>query len=167
LAGERERTQMVHRWQDQAAFQAISQEIRTLENDRAAAIVAVAMLEYALVLAIEAHCSPMSNTKRKKLEEKSLGDLITTANTKGVIDQQATDHLHILRKIRNEFAHDMNPLSFTSEKILPLCEDLPVPNYLDGGATLEEPTDTNQRMRRRFIEMTYFQLLLLIGDLEG
>jgi hypothetical protein len=157
---------MKHRWKDQAAFQAILPEIRTLENDRAAAIVAVAMVEYALVLAIEAHCSPMTNTKRKKLEQKTLDDSIKTANTKGVIDQPATDHLHILRKIRNEFAHDMNPLSFTSEKILPLCETLPVPNFLPGGATLEEPADTNQRTRRRFIEMTYLLLLELIGDLE-
>ena len=67
---------------------------------------------------------------------------------------------------RNEFAHDMNPLSFTSEKILPLCEKLPVPNILDDAEPVE-PEDINERMRRRFIEMTYLQLLLLIGDLEG
>jgi uncharacterized protein YutE (UPF0331/DUF86 family) len=152
-----------HRWKDRAAFQAILQEIRTLENDRAAAIVAVAVVEWALVLAIEAHCSPMSNTKRKKLEKKSLDDLITTANTEGVIDQEAADHLNILRKIRNEFAHDMNPVSFASREILKLCKSLPVPNFQAGGAKLKEPKDTNKRMRRRFTEETWQLLLLLIG----
>jgi hypothetical protein len=157
---------MARQWKDQPAFRAILNELQSEKNDRAVGIVAVATLEYALVLAIEAHCSPMSNTKRKKLEEKSLCDLIKTANTKGVIDQPATDDLHILRKIRNEFAHDMNPLSFTSENILPLCEKLPVPNFLDD-AELPEPEDVNERMRRRFTQQTYLQLLLLIGDLEG
>jgi hypothetical protein len=60
----------------------------------------------------------------------------------------------------------MNPLSFTSEKILPLCEKLPVPNFLAGRAKLVEPKDRNERMRRRFIEKTHDLLLLLIGDLE-
>jgi uncharacterized protein YutE (UPF0331/DUF86 family) len=151
-----------HRWKDRAAFQVVLQEIRALENDRAAAIVAVAVVEWALVLAIEAHCSPMTNTKRKKLEKKSSGDLIETANTEGVIDQQATDHLDILRKIRNEFAHDMNPVSFASDEILKLCKSLPVPGVLDG-AKLKEPKDINQRMRRRFTEETWQLLLLLIG----
>jgi len=83
-----------------------------------------------------------------------------------VIDQKASNYFHILRKIRIEFAHDMNSLSFTSEKILPLCEKLPVPNFLAGGTKLVEPKDTNEPMRRRFIEKTYDLLLLLIGDLE-
>jgi hypothetical protein len=80
-----------------------------------------------------------------------------------VIDQNESNYLNIIRKIRIQFAHDMKPLSFTSEEILPLCKALPVPGV---GKKLAEPKDPNERMRRRFIEMTYLQLLLLIGDLD-
>jgi DNA-binding MltR family transcriptional regulator len=154
---------MARRWKDQPAFQAVLEEIRA-HNDRTAAIVAAATLEYALQLAIEARCP----TIRKELfDDRGLLSTfyakIEFATAVGVIDQKESNYLNIIRKIRIEFAHDMNPLSFTSKKILRLCKTLPVPNFLAGGATLEEPTDTNQRMRRRFIEMTYLQLLLLIG----
>jgi hypothetical protein len=47
-------------WKDEPAFKVVLDEIRT-QNDRCTAIVAVATLEYALVLAIEARCSPISN----------------------------------------------------------------------------------------------------------
>jgi hypothetical protein len=162
--------QMARRWKDQAAFQAVLTEIRA-HNDRTAAIVAGATLEYALQLAIEARYPTMSEKGRKKLFDSrgilsSFYNKIEFATAVDVIDEQAGDYLHILRKIRIEFAHDMNPLSFTSAKILPLCEKLPVPNFLAGGAKLVEPKDRNERMRGRFIEKTYDLLLLLIGDLE-
>jgi hypothetical protein len=134
-------------------------------NDRTTAIVASATLEYALQLAIEARY-PTSN----KLFGGLLRDFsrkIEFATAMDVIDQEASDHLDTLRRIRNEFSHDMNPLSFASEEILPLCEKLPVPDFLDGPATLPEPEDTNARMRRRFTQETYHLLLLLIGDLES
>jgi len=164
------RMQMARRWKDEAAFQAVLKEIRA-HNDRTAAIVAGATLEYALQLAIEARYSTISEKGRKKLFDSrgmlsSFYNKIEFATAVDVIDQQAGNYLHILRKIRIEFAHDMNPLSFTSEKILPLCEKLPVPNFLAGRAKLVEPKDRNERMRRRFIEKTHDLLLLLIGDLE-
>jgi uncharacterized protein YutE (UPF0331/DUF86 family) len=153
------RAQMARRWTD---FKAVLKEIET-NNDRAAAIVAAATLEYALQLAIEAHCSPMSDEEREKLGKASLNDLIVKAETKGVIDKKASDELHLLRKIRNEFAHDMNPVSFKSEVILGYCGRLPIPDFLDGG-TLEEPTEPNKKMRRRFEQMLYSQLLLLLPE---
>jgi DNA-binding MltR family transcriptional regulator len=162
---------MVRRWKDQPAFQAILNELENDKNDRAVGIVAVALLEYALQLAIEASYPTISETGRKKLFDtggmlSSFSRKIEFATVMDVIDEKARDDLRTLNKIRNEFAHDMNPLSFTSEKILPLCEKLPAPNFLDGGA-LVEPVDTNERMRRRFTQQTYYLLLVLIGDLEG
>jgi DNA-binding MltR family transcriptional regulator len=154
---------MARRWKDQPAFQAILEEIRA-HNDRTTAIVAAATLEYALQLAIEARCP----TIRKELfDDRGLLSTfyakIEFATAVGVIDQKESNYLNIIRKIRIEFAHDMNPLSFTSEEILRLCKALPVPGV---GKKSVEPKDPNAQMRRRFIEMTYLQLLLLIGDLE-
>ena len=161
---------MARRWKDEPAFKAVLNEIRA-HNDRTAAIVAGATLEYALQLAIEARYPAISEEGRKKLFDSggvlsSFYNKIEFATAVDVIDQKASNYLHVLRKIRIEFAHDMNPLSFTSEKILPLCERLPVPDFLAGGVKLVEPEDNNERMRRRFIEKTYDLLLLLIGDLE-
>jgi hypothetical protein len=87
-------------WKD---FKAVLDEIRTPAGwDRSTAIVAVATLEYALVLAIE-RCSPISQRVRKEvLESESIKKMIDFAAKKGVIDQQETDYLHTLRKIRIE-----------------------------------------------------------------
>src|SRR5262245_55274245 len=60
------RTQMARRWKDEPAFKAVLNEIRA-HNDRTAAIVAGATLEYALQLAIEARYPAISEEGRKKL----------------------------------------------------------------------------------------------------
>jgi hypothetical protein len=151
---------MAHQWKDQAAFKAVLEEIRA-HNDRTAAIVAGATLEHALQLAIVAHYPASTKLFDDRGVLNSFYSKIEFATAVGVIDKKASNYLHTLRKIRIEFGHDMNPLSFTSEKILRLCKSLPVPNFLEGGAKLQEPKDTNKRMRRRFIEMTYFLLLVL------
>jgi hypothetical protein len=162
---------MVHRWKDEPAFQATIVEIRTQKNDRAAATVAVATVEYALQLAIEARYQ-LSIEGRKKLFDSgpqsplsTLYSKIEFASAMGVIDQKTSEDLHILRKIRNEFAHEINPVSFNSGNILPLCEKLPVPGLLQGG-NFEESTEINERLRKRFVEQVFLLLLLLIGDLD-
>jgi hypothetical protein len=58
--------QMARRWKDEAAFQAVLKEIRA-HNDRTAAIVAGATLEYALQLDIEARYPTISDKGHKKL----------------------------------------------------------------------------------------------------
>jgi hypothetical protein len=148
---------MTHQWKNLSEFKAVLNEIRT-QNDRGVAITAGATVEHALRLAIEARGEnrPLNRFWRK----------IEVAYARGFVDKQTRDYLNTVRDIRNEFAHDMMPLTFTSETILKLCNNLPDPDFLAGGAKLVPPTDINERMRNRVIEKAWDLMLLLIGDLE-
>ena len=42
----------------------------------------------------------------------------------GLIGPEARRELHIVRKIRNEFAHDYKPLDFSAERIVNRCREL-------------------------------------------
>jgi hypothetical protein len=98
---------MARPWKDQPAFQAILNELENEKNDRAVAIVAVATLEYALQLAIEASYPKISEAGRKKLFD--IGGVLHSFSRKmefaiamDVIDQKASDDLRALNKIRND-----------------------------------------------------------------
>jgi hypothetical protein len=163
---------MTQQWKNLPEFKDVLVEIRTQSN-RGAAITAGVTVENALRLAIEAHWSrTMSKSARERVfcgRGGALGTFsakIDVANAMGLVDQQTTDYLNTVRRIRNEFAHSMIPITFASERIRTLCDDLPEPDFLAGSATLIPPMDINERMRGLFIEKAYDLMLLLIGDLE-
>src|SRR5437016_14199503 len=127
---------MTQQWKNLPEFKDVLVEIRT-QNDRGAAITAGAAVEHALRLAIEARwspISPMSDKARKCIfgENGPLGTFsakIKVAHALGFVDQQTADYLNTVRLIRNEFSHNMNPLTFASERTLTLCNNLPDPDF--------------------------------------
>jgi DNA-binding MltR family transcriptional regulator len=104
------------------------------ESDRAAAVLGVASLDYFL-----------EQMLRKRLHEQTkstmydfngpLGDLsgkIEIAFAIGLIDAEARDALHILRAIRNDFAHDPDHrLSFHSPSVSDRLRSLPTARLMD------------------------------------
>lgn len=95
------------------------------ESDRAAAIVAGAMLDEALLAVLRARLvKPIS--KGKSLVDGPNGPLgtfsarIDAAHQFGLISKHLARDLHIIRKIRNEFAHEPLEATFNTGKIADL-----------------------------------------------
>jgi hypothetical protein len=161
---------MRHGWKSLPEFEAVLNELRT-QNDRGMAITAGATVEHALQLAIEAKWPAMSKTRRDEVfgDNSPLGTFsakIIVACAMGLIHDTTTIRLHIMRRIRNEFAHDMKPINFASERPLKLCQKLPDPDFLAGTAKIVPPADTNERMRSRVIDQTHALSILLLRDME-
>jgi DNA-binding MltR family transcriptional regulator len=110
----------------------------SIDSDRAAAIVAGAMLDDALKALIEAilvkpikkehsilhgDCAPLGSFSAR----------INAAQQLGLISNYLARDLHVVRKIRNEFAHHPLELTFESPKIRDLI------------AVLEKTSDYNKR----------------------
>jgi hypothetical protein len=91
------------------------------ESDRAAGIVAAAMLDDALRVLIEKLLVP--TLKDSSLTSNSRGPLSTfsaridAAQQLGLISAFLARDLHLIRKIRNRFAHESSGLGFDDQKI--------------------------------------------------
>lgn len=127
------------------------QELRD-ENDRSTIIVGVAFLEYILECTIESKLRQMKNKKDKDLlfSENglfpSLSTKIFAAYALEIIGDVQRKNCDLLRKIRNEVAHNMNPTSFDSEKIRAQCNELKFVKPL-------EYSNERKELRARFIHM--------------
>jgi hypothetical protein len=90
-------------------------------DDRSAAILAGAYLEDRLMTTIQArlrsHPQPMKSEKRLNFWEK-----IEFARSLCLCDEKIAQILHALRAIRNEFAHNLEPITFNTPEIVFLCE---------------------------------------------
>lgn len=97
------------------------------KDDRSIAIVGGTFLELALDHILRAFL-PEEDKEVNKLFEfnNALGNFsnkITMVYSLGLIDKLIKDDLHLVRKIRNEFAHDLYA-SFENQKIAQLCKNL-------------------------------------------
>ena len=88
------------------------------ETDRGAAVLAVAFFEEQLKKAIE-----FSNTAFKDFR-LSFRLNIEIAYTIKLFDQETRDGLCIVRKIRNKFAHESDPLTFELGEVADECRKL-------------------------------------------
>jgi hypothetical protein len=146
-------------WETQADFDSTLNDIRT-QSDRGAAITGGAMLDCALKIAIEGQGPEMSNTMGKK----SLSAKIAIASARGIIDESTAERCALIRHVRNEFAHNVKPMDFSTRQIVEFCTNLPDPDFLAGTAKLVPPRDLRARMRGRFIDAIYGLLLRLNLD---
>lgn len=108
------------------------------ETDRAAAIVAAAMLDEALRVLIDKRLVPAPSPERSILErhDAALGSFaarIDAAFQLGLISKYMARDLHLVRKIRNEFAHYPLELTFEADAIR------------DRFRALDETADYNRR----------------------
>jgi DNA-binding MltR family transcriptional regulator len=97
------------------------------ETDRAAAVLGPAMLDQLLKDLLDATFT--SAEVAKELTEKMMpigtfSARITLAQAIGAISNSEARDLHRMRKIRNDFAHQLNGLSFKSQSVRDHCGNL-------------------------------------------
>ena len=92
------------------------------QRDRGAAIIATSILEDHLILAILSRMHRDADAEGRMF--KGYGPLNTLASRidlgllLGIYPRRHWEILHIIRNIRNEFAHNMQPTSFRSQRAL-------------------------------------------------
>ena len=110
------------------------------ESDRACIVLVVAWVDYFLKVKLMNEFSKGSAKARKQLF--SLNGAFATFSAKlnaafcaGWIDSDVYHDLQTIKKLRNEFAHSVEPLTLNDERVLALLESLRVPRrqYSDFG----------------------------------
>jgi DNA-binding MltR family transcriptional regulator len=92
------------------------------ESDRACVILSVAMLDHALETLLKARLVPTSSSEDEILEGayapiSTFNARIDLAHRIGLISSQLCRDLHIIRKIRNDFAHNITNCSFEDSSV--------------------------------------------------
>ena len=99
-------------------------------RERAAAIVAGADLEEALgnLLAEFMVASARSESLLAGTELRTFSLRINLAYSLGLLSEDERGDLHIVRRVRNHFAHKKE-CSFTDQKVVDLCANLRIPHH--------------------------------------
>jgi DNA-binding MltR family transcriptional regulator len=106
------------------------------ETDRGCALMAAAFLDFELSRLLEARL--VDNSKIFKTLSSNNGPLssfsskIDIAYMFGLLSENARKDLHILRKIRNEFAHKHECINFENDEIAHRCNELKLKNTPEG-----------------------------------
>ncbi|WP_050568895.1 MltR family transcriptional regulator [Vibrio jasicida] len=91
------------------------------ESDRGAVLIAAAMLELGLAKLLRAKMLPSTSTKDPVFDNNgplgTFSSKIEMSYRLGVITRKQKDMFNIFRKIRNDFAHSADNISFTDPKI--------------------------------------------------
>jgi hypothetical protein len=138
------------------------------DDDRAAIAVAGSLVEHALQLAIGCRLRPAATKSEEDVLFVDSGvfgtfsENIWVAYFLKVIGQKARQELDLIRKIRNQAAHDMNPISFNEPgPIADRCKELQF--GADAMSTGIAPTD----LRFKFLAVASFfatNLMMRAGD---
>jgi hypothetical protein len=100
----------------------------TAETDRGAALMAAAFMDDKLKFLITAKLVDDKKLARRAFDFNGpLGTFsarIDFAHLMGVLPGNARRDLHVIRSIRNKFAHEAGPMDFEDERVKPLCETL-------------------------------------------
>ena len=110
------------------------------QSDRGAALIASSYLEDVLESSLKSLI--WSDTKTNKEVFAGTGPFATfsakinVCYMLGLYPQEIQKICHTVRKIRNEFAHEIQPISFSTQQISNLCGNLSVPVFSspDGSA---------------------------------
>lgn len=100
-------------------------------NDRSSALVACAIVDAALILALRAEFRHLTDDEFKKMVYdpkgiiSSFAERIDLAYSLGVFGNKAKGMLDCIRRIRNVFAHSLKPLGFDHPLIMNECAKLP------------------------------------------
>jgi hypothetical protein len=125
------------------------------QTDRGAAIVASAVLDDALTHAIQSRLVPLSNRQIESLFGRmrplsSFSAKIELGAAIGLYDQNLRRTLNMIRDVRNEFAHQMGPITFADRGIAQLVRNARPPPL---------PKDTPTR---EIFNMGFFAAYLLL-----
>jgi hypothetical protein len=97
-------------------------------DDRSAAILAASFLEDRLTRGIKARLIPDAKAQKKFLEYpgpiSTFAAKIDLAYLMGILDPGTTQRLHVIREVRNIFAHELGEITFNGSQIEKLCKKL-------------------------------------------
>jgi DNA-binding MltR family transcriptional regulator len=100
-------------------------------DDRACAILGTSYIDYCLeIILLKSLANPDHAGENLFDVEKPLGTFsakIELAYCLSLIPKSLYRDLHLIRKIRNEFAHGLHGLTFNSDSIKPRCLELETP----------------------------------------
>lgn len=102
------------------------------ETDRAAGIVGAAILESALESALKSHLVKSTHPKNDSLFDgpnaplSSFSSKIDMLLRLGLISEEMAKALHIVRKIRNSFAHGIVNCDFKNQHVVSLIKELTI-----------------------------------------
>jgi DNA-binding MltR family transcriptional regulator len=101
----------------------------SLETDRGCALMAAEYLSAQLAELLQAHFVDDAKACKAALEDangpvSTFSSRIEFTYLLGFIGPVARRELHLIRKIRNEFAHEYKPLAFENEAIAARCREL-------------------------------------------
>jgi hypothetical protein len=108
-------------------MQAIVDEIGK-QTDRGAAIIAAAVIEDVLEHLIIARLVELPSKRKKALFDQSNGPLSSLSSkielglALGLFNDERRGSLHLIREVRNAFAHTMDPISFEDPRISAIVE---------------------------------------------
>ena len=98
------------------------------ESDRGAAILAAANFEEWLSSIISGYFAKLNSELKRKLFENgalsTFSAIIDFGFALGIYDKDTLDKLHVIKKIRNKFAHSTEPMRFENATILGMCQKL-------------------------------------------
>ncbi len=100
------------------------------ESDRASAIVGAAILDYSLESVLKSYFIKSPNKKNDVLFDgpnaplTSFSAKIDMAFRLGIISEKMSKALHITRRIRNTFAHDIMNCNFANQRVISLIQEL-------------------------------------------
>jgi len=125
------------------------------QTDRGAAIVASAALDDVLTHAIQSRLVPLSNRQIESLFGRmrplsSFSAKIELGTAIGLYDQNFRRALNMIRDVRNQFAHQMGPITFADREIAQLVRNATPPTV---------PKDT---ATREIFNMSFFAVYLLL-----
>lgn len=144
-------------------------ESLTKEVDRVATIIGASWLEYSLEVLIEKSLR-QPNGKGEKHLLFNEGGIFGTFSKKidgayfiNLIGPATRKTCHTIRKIRNEFAHNMNILDFGTREIVDLCDNLKLVEVLIADGIIH--TDKNLDRRGKEREMSKIRFVTAVSIL--
>lgn len=112
----------------------------TNESDRASAVLCAAFLDHELEILLRRFMRDIKETNELFNQMQPLSTFsskIKFAYVLGLISQEVYHDLNLIRRIRNDFAHDRRARSFTETDIASRCRSLKLPSLLKPGSSNE------------------------------
>jgi DNA-binding MltR family transcriptional regulator len=106
------------------------------QTDRVAAIIACAIVDEVLTRALQRRLILTSDVKEQLFSSEknapltSFRNKINVAFAVGLLNNAVRTDLHLVRRIRNRFAHELEPRSFADKKIAAWCSSLNAPSKI-------------------------------------
>ena len=138
------------------------------QTDRAAGLIAAEFVNERLkqaMVALFLHAWPKRDEDlfSNRGPFASFSARIDTAHAFGILGPQTRHDLNLVRRVRNEFAHELKPLDFASGPITGRCTALRLPDEVKGGPFRPPPFKKISDPRDRYLFVCSYVMSQLIA----